>query len=105
MKNKTFFPLYFIQNRWFRLACALALSFGLTLALLLLPLFVGTTAPRTDMGFNLPFNPGLVYAAGLIVTKTAPLTVTPGGILTYTLTVTNNTGRDLIYLPDGSGDQ
>jgi uncharacterized repeat protein (TIGR01451 family) len=117
MKDKTCTPPHLTQNRWFRLGFSIALAFLLALVLLFIPLTAGTIripAPSLLQPEPVPFGVALVRAAGnLTVTKSAPLTVTSGGVLTYTLTVTNGTGRTLEfddnvavfeYLPNGAVD-
>jgi uncharacterized repeat protein (TIGR01451 family) len=120
MKNKRgCTPYHLVKNRWFHLGFSITLAFVLALVLLFLPIRVGTviripapTLPQHELvsgshssklddsgktiDLPLPFGIALVQAAGgLTVTKSAPLTVTVGGTLTYTLTITNGTGEDL----------
>ena len=99
MKDKTCTSHHLTQNRWFHLGFSIALAFLLALVLLFIPITVGTTpipAPDLLQSEPIPFGVALVHAAnGVTLTKSAALTVTPGGVLTYTLTVTNGTGGTL----------
>jgi len=85
-----------------RLGVVISLAFALSLTLLLFPVLAGTalTVPGAGFGFNLPFGAELVQASnGLTITKTAPVTVTQGGLITYTIRLTNQTGSAFVYPP------
>ncbi len=85
-----------------RLGVVIGLAFALALTLLLFPVLAGTTltVPGVGFGFSLPLGTELVQASnGLTITKTAPVTVTQGGLITYTIRLTNQTGSDFVYPP------
>lgn len=105
MKNKLHPSHWIIRNRWFRLAASLLFAFMLFLIPVTLGVVVQIPSPAltphlaqkiTNIELTSSFGAASVQAAGgITVTKTTALTVTPGGILTYTLVVTNGTGGDL----------
>ena len=109
MAHNAHTPTRLTQSKWFRFGFSVTLAFSLALILLLIPITAGTVlhipvphaaAPllRSDstVDLSLPFGASLVQATnGLTITKSAPAFVDQGGTLTYTLTVTNETGSDL----------
>ncbi|MBN1995100.1 MAG: DUF11 domain-containing protein, partial [Anaerolineae bacterium] len=106
-----------LPPRWLRLGVSIGLALSLALILLLLPVTAGTmrvavpALPSTvadglplsvkwpggaSLEVPLPFGAALVRATnGLTITKTAPQFVEPGGIITYTFTITNQTGQPI----------
>jgi uncharacterized repeat protein (TIGR01451 family) len=110
MKAKSHASPTFVQNRWSRLICIFAFALVLATILLFLPITAGQVihvaspvhlqaAPYLDrtMDLTLPFGALAVRATnGLTITKTASsASVDQGGMLTYTLTIFNNTGDDI----------
>src|SRR5262245_54985712 len=104
MINRTHPPQNLKRSKWFHLIFSITLAFILALTLLLIPITAGAVirvpalipSLNDSMTFSLPFGAKLVYATGgLTITKLAPSIVNQGGILTYTLLVTNNTGQNL----------
>lgn len=87
----------FTRKKWFRLGFAVTLALALSLTLLFLPIAARYSAQQNPFLPSLPFSPETVHAAnGLTVTKIAHAPdVDQGGVLTYTLIVTNGTGLDL----------
>lgn len=103
-----------VSNRWVRLGSAIVLACVLlfipitvqtVIHVPVLPLYESELITKESSvdhhksagkitGLPLSFGPALVYATGgLTITKSAPLTITQGSALTYTLTITNNTGN------------
>lgn len=103
-----------IKRKWQQLGVAIVLA----MVLLLIPITAGTVIPIPTPGLShpessqvvgeqgqstgqtidlsFPFGAVLVYATeGLTITKSAPEMVDQGGVLTYTLTITNQTGQDV----------
>jgi uncharacterized repeat protein (TIGR01451 family) len=105
----------FIKNRWFRLCSSLALAFALASILLFMPVAAGKTIhvalpalPHSGLETSnrhsgrtlelpLPIGaPRVGATGGLTITKIANASsVDQGGVLTYTLTVANQTGSNL----------
>ncbi|UCC89647.1 MAG: DUF11 domain-containing protein [Anaerolineales bacterium] len=104
----------FARNRWLRLGCSITLAFALALVLLLMPVTAGKVVrlpipdlaqsglpsppkrpwpPGGGINLSLPFGVELVRATGgLTITKSVSSpTVDQGGLLTYTLRITNGT--------------
>ena len=100
-RNYTLHNLFY--NRWFRLCSALVLAFGLFLIPITVQTIIHipvTASPHLELNntnaLSLRLGATLVHATGgLTITKSAPATVEPGGVMTYTLTVTNDTGQDI----------
>ncbi|NJN92962.1 MAG: DUF11 domain-containing protein [Anaerolineales bacterium] len=90
-------PPNFPRKKWFRLGFAVMLALASSLTLLFLPISASRSGQPATMLPFLPFGAEIVRAAnGLTVTKIAHAPdVDQGGILTYTLIVTNGTGLDL----------
>jgi uncharacterized repeat protein (TIGR01451 family) len=112
MENRKLTQRHVIDKRWYRLGFALLLA----LVLLLIPFTVeivvripvstspsvesmaalpvqSNQSPGQTIELHLPFGVSLVRATGgLTITKSAPAEINPGEILTYTLTITNQTG-------------
>jgi uncharacterized repeat protein (TIGR01451 family) len=98
MENKISFPPSFVNNKWFRLSFSIILAFVFALILLLLPATARISSPSQGIDLRLPFGAEIVYATGgLTITKTAnpTPTVNQGSVLTYNLTLINNTGISL----------
>ena len=119
MKTKTTLPQRLWVKRWVRLTFSVSLAIGLAIILLLLPVTAGTshlTVPvwssldsalqalpfetswsgQGGINLRLPFGAALVHATdGLTITKTAPSFVDQGGVITYTLVITNETTQDI----------
>lgn len=95
MKNKLHFLPNIFENKWFHLGISLGMAGAIALVLLFVPLTIVSpqaTSPQSHV-FSFPFGVSLVQAAGgLTITKSAPEFVAQGGILTYTLRITNDTG-------------
>lgn len=98
-------PSALTVRKWFRFGYVIVLAFAFSLTLLFLPLTEGkslhVSVPASVQGETIdllvPLGVETVRAAGgLTVTKVANApTVDQGGLLTYTLIATNNTGVDL----------
>ena len=91
-------------NKWLRFGAAVMLAVLLTATVLFIPV-ISSSSPGFSTGntFNLPsaFDATLVRAAnGITITKSAtPVDfVDQGSFITYTLTITNNTGTSLTTL-------
>ncbi|MBN1221571.1 MAG: DUF11 domain-containing protein [Anaerolineae bacterium] len=98
------------RQKIFHLGISLALAVSLAVILLLLPVTAGTVRlpisahsllsnrqPGPTLNLPLPFGAAPVRATnGLTITKTAPEFVEPGGIITYTVIITNETGEPII---------
>lgn len=119
MKTKTTMLQRFLVKRWFRLTFSVSLAIGLAIILLLLPFTASTshlTIPvwsplnsalqdlpletnwsgQDGIKLRLPFGATLVHATdGLTITKTAPSFVDQGGVITYTLVITNETDQHI----------
>jgi uncharacterized repeat protein (TIGR01451 family) len=115
MRNIIDYLQDFIKNRWFRLCSSLALAFALASILLFMPVAAGKTIrvplpalPHSGLETSnwhsgrtldlpLPIGaPRVGATGGLTITKIADAsTVDQGGVLTYTLTVVNQTGSNL----------
>jgi uncharacterized repeat protein (TIGR01451 family) len=115
MRNMIDHPQDFIKNRWFRLGSSLALAFALASILLFMPVAAGKTIrvplpalPHSGLetsnrhsgrALDLPLPigaPRVGATGGLTITKIANASsVDQGGVLTYTLTVANQTGFNL----------
>src|SRR5574341_2669161 len=108
-----------VVNKWFRLGCSVTLALILALVILFVPIRAGkvihlpvpmlpppvveSLSASTDgyaggtIDLRLPLGAELVRATnGLTITKTAgSAAVDQGGVLTYTLVITNRTGVNL----------
>lgn len=87
----------FTRKKWFRLGFAVTLALALSLTLLFLPISARYSVQQSPLLPSWPLGLEFVRAAnGLTVTKIAHApAVDQGGVLTYTLIVTNGTGFDL----------
>jgi uncharacterized repeat protein (TIGR01451 family) len=103
------------RSKWFRLASSITLAFALALFLVFIPVTVGravrvsvpalppvaslgsTGHPGGTIDLFLHLGTQIVQATdGLTITKRAtPTTVDQGGVITYTLVITNETGEAL----------
>jgi len=112
-KNKIF--QFLLNHKGSQLALALFFAFGLLFIPITAKSFTGVPAPaqlyplsrlhpsssqphQVEMAIDLarPFGVPLLQAtAGLTITKSAPAEVDQGGVLTYTLIVTNQTGSNI----------
>ncbi len=150
MKSEIGVPRCTTRSRWFRLGCSLVLALTLALVLLLIPIAAGTsiaipipalherdsqvasyvlpsqitaTAEQATAQGTTLFGPRVAYAQGgttLQLHKSAPATVDQGGLLLYTLRITNtgtttatavvvtdtipSLGTWTIYAPPGDGN-
>ncbi len=115
MRNIIDYLQDFIKNRWVRLCSSLALAFALASILLFMPVAAGKTIrvplpalPHSGLetsnrhsgrALDLPLPigaPRVGATGGLTITKIANASsVNQGGVLTYTLTVANQTGSNL----------
>ena len=96
MKQKTQTSPTNFQSNWLRLGIPLGMALLLMMIVLMLPIAFSDSQPPL-LSRSLPaFDTPLVQAAnGVTITKYATPTVAPGGLITYTLIISNNSPDDI----------
>ena len=102
MDFSTSIPKNLTKSIWFRFWASLFLALFLVAIFIFFPVVIKSSTPEENVkdkliDMSLPFEAGLVYATGgLTITKSASFpSAGPGELITYTLVMTNQTGRSM----------